>query len=487
MTPFLRKVARRFPRMQISTFIILLRLLVGLLGAGIITYFSLYFIYKSGEQSNLRELEDLAFITKNALDRPVQEYTQGVGSREDIETTLNRYLSGRPELNYTILSRYGEALLPDSSFCTLAGVTLSSPEVTTALAKTFGHAIRDCPKGVRTLYVASTFNRGSEVFGILILAAPFDEIMAPTYKTMRWMGVVAFLIVMVTVAEGWLASAYISRPLGRLSQTAKKLSQGNLAARAEIEGPSEVANLGLTLNEMAGRLQVSQESLRAFVANASHELRTPLTSVKLQVEALRNGACEDPKVAHRFLEQIEHEIDHLVYTVNEMLDLSQIEGSEPDFQPVNIADLAMEVEAFWATRSRQAGTDLMIDIGSNLPVLTGNPYQLRRLFDNLLENAMKNTPPGGTIQLIFRYGLPDSVFPKGTIRIEVRDTGRGIAREDLPHIFDRFYRSDSRTRGGGSGLGLAIARSIVNAHNGSMGVKSELGSGSTFWIELPVK
>jgi signal transduction histidine kinase len=475
--------------MQIGIFISILQLLVSVLGAGVITAFSLYFIYQSGKQSNLREFEDLAFITKNALEEPVRAYTEGKATPNNIETTLTHYLSGRPEINYTILSPNGKALLPDSDFCTLAGVSLDSPEVVMAVNETIGYSIRNCPKGERMLYVASTIDQGSDLFGFLILAAPFNEVMEPTFQTMRWMIVVALLIVAFTVAESWMGSIFISRPLKRLSQTAKRLSQGDLAARAEIEGPSEVADLANTLNEMAARLQISLESLRAFAANASHELRTPLTSIKLQVEALRGGACEDPEVAHRFLDHLDHEIDRLTFTVNDMLDLSQIEGSEPDFQLVNMVELAREVEAFWETRSRESGAKLILDIGSDIPELAGNPFQLRRLFDNLLDNSIKNTPPGGTIHIILRHGLADSVYPKGTIRIEVQDTGKGIAQEHLPHIFDRFFRIDPHPHGssGGSGLGLAIARSIVSAHRGMIGVKSQLGTGSTFWIELPVK
>lgn len=485
----MRNAVRRLTRIQIGVFISGLHLFVSVLGAGIITAFSLYFIYQSGVQSNLREFEDLAFITKNALEEPVRAYYEGNSTPDHVETILNRYLASRPEINYTILSPEGDALLPDSDFCTLAGVSLDSPEVITALKKTIGHSFRNCPKGDRMLYVASTIDWGSALLGILILAVPFNEVMAPTYQTMGWMVVIALLIVAFAVAEGWLGSIFISRPLGRLSQTAKKLSQGDLTARAEIEGPLEIADLANTLNDMASRLQISLESLRAFAANASHELRTPLTSIKLQVEALRGGACEDPEVAHRFLDHLDHEIDRLTLTFNDMLDLSQIEGSEPDFQPVNMVELAKEVEAFWETRARESGTHLILDVGRHLPELVGNPFQLRRLFDNLLDNAIKNTPPGGKITIILQHGLADSVFPKGTIRIEVSDTGKGIAQEHLPHIFDRFFRIDPHPRGngGGSGLGLAIARTIVSAHGGTIGVKSQLGAGSTFWIELPVK
>ncbi len=489
MIPFSRRISRRIPSMRIGTFIGILHLLIGILGAGVITSFALFFIYKNGEQANLRGVEDLAAITQNALDEPVRSFVSGKGSSADIEATLSRYLQGHPEITYTILSASGEPLLPSSSSCSLKDISLTSPEVTTAMNEPVGHSIRNCPEGVRTIYVATAIKNGANLLGILILAAPFNDVMAPTYQTMRWMGIIALLIVAFTVVEGWLGSVYISKPLGRLSQTAEKLSQGDLTARAATEGPVEVTHLAMTLNEMAARLQSSLESLRAFVGNASHELRTPLTSIKLQVEALRACACEEPEVADRFLNQLEHEIDRLAYTVNDMLDLSQIEGSEPNFQPVNLGELVNEVEAFWETRSRQAGIELAVDTGQHLPDLSGNAYQLRRLLDNLLDNAIKNTPAGGTVKILLRHGLADSNYPKGTIRIEVRDSGKGIAQEHIPHIFDRFYRIDPHPRGGGggSGLGLAIAQSIVSAHGGIIGVKSTLGAGSTFWIELPLK
>jgi signal transduction histidine kinase len=492
MIPLSRRISRRIPPLQISAFIGILHLVVGILGAGVITAFALYFIYQSGEQANLREVETLAFVTENALEEPVGAYIQGNGSAENIKTTLDLYLKVHPEIFSTILLPNGNALLPASSSCSLKDVTLSSPEVKSALESSLGHSIRSCPNGVQTIYVATTIDHGRNLLGILVLSAPLDVLMAPTYQTMRWMGVIALLIVAFTVAEGWMGSIYISRPLARLIQTARKLSQGDLAARAEIEGPVEVIRLAQTLNEMAARLQVSHDSLRAFVANASHELRTPLTSIKLQVGALLEGACEEPEVGHRFLGQLESEIDRLAHTVNDMLDLSQIDGgAAPDFQPVNLVELAQEATAFWENHSRQAGITLRLSVEPDVPDLQGDPYQLRRLFDNLLDNAIKNTPAGGTVKIILRCG-PMNNHPSGVARIEIRDTGKGIAPEHLAHIFDRFYRIDPHPRGGaggggGSGLGLAIVRSIVTVHGGSIGVQSTLGAGTTFWVELPVK
>ena len=218
------------------------------------------------------------------------------------------------------------------------------------------------------------------------------------------MMIIALLLVVFTVVEGWLGSIYISQPLVRLSQVAKQLSQGDLTARSEPEGPIETIHLSNTLNEMAARLEISLNSLRAFVANASHELRTPLTAIKLQVSVLRSAIEDDPGAAAHFLDQIDSEIDRLTFTVNDMLDLSQIEGGGGtlNLQPVNLADLSGEVLAFWDVRSRQAGLSLSMNVESELAKCARRPLPVRRLFDNLLENAIKNTPSGGQIEILLK-------------------------------------------------------------------------------------
>lgn len=486
--------------MRIGTFISILHLLIGLLGAGIITSFALYFIYISGEQASLRELEDLAFVAQNAAEAPLSAYQDGTGTLAALETTLADYLKARPEVRYTILSPDGRIFLPDAETCTRNGISLSSPEVQAALQKTIGHSIRTCaPTNQRMFYVAAAIYSGPAPSGILVLAAPYNALMQPTFKTMRGLGVVALLIVLFTVAEGWLGSIYISRPLERLSKVAARLREGDLSARAELRGPVEVVHLASTLNGMAEQVQANFDSMRGFVANASHELRTPLTTLKLQVGALDN-ASDDPEVSRHFLRQVDSEIDRMNHLVSDMLDLSRIEarGAAIERQPVDLGELSSEVLAFWEARSRQAGVSLTLD-NQEEPgglVVSGDPYRLRQLMDNLVDNAIKYTAAGGSVTILLRRCPPEPGARAAEMaRIEVRDTGVGIAAEHLPRIFDRFYRVEMRrvAKGSsapgektpGSGLGLAIARSIVTTHDGEIGVTSQPGMGSTFWVELP--
>jgi two-component system sensor histidine kinase VicK len=239
---------------------------------------------------------------------------------------------------------------------------------------------------------------------------------------------------------------------------------------------------------MAGRLQDHVDELRAFVANASHELRTPLTVVKLRAEALRDGALEDTSVAVQFLEEIESEVDRLGRMVNDLLDLSRMEaglGSQKR-SPVNMGTVATDVFETFSIRSNKAGINLSLDLEPDIPLMMGNEDQLRRVLYNFVENAIKYTPRGGRVELILRAGRKGK-----TIRVLVRDSGPGISAVDLPHIFERFYRVEAtRPRYGtskGSGLGLAIAKSIIENHGGKIGVSSQLGKGSTFWVELPAQ
>jgi signal transduction histidine kinase len=237
---------------------------------------------------------------------------------------------------------------------------------------------------------------------------------------------------------------------------------------------------------MASRLQINVNELRAFVANASHELRTPLTVVKLRTEALREGALEDTDVAVKFLNEIESEVDRLVRMVNDLLDISRMDAGLVGSQraPVKLKNVVREVFETFSIRANRAEVNLSLDVEPGLPEVQANDDQLRRVFYNLVENAIKYTTTGGQVEILLRSGPNPN-----TVRLLVRDTGPGIPPEHLSHVFERFYRADtSQSRPGairGSGLGLAIAKTIVENHGGEIGVSSQVGNGTTFWVDLP--
>jgi two-component system, OmpR family, phosphate regulon sensor histidine kinase PhoR len=219
---------------------------------------------------------------------------------------------------------------------------------------------------------------------------------------------------------------------------------------------------------------------RDFVSNVSHELRTPLASLKALTETLRDGALEDPKVANRFLGRIETEVDALTQMAEELLELARIEsGQVPlEFSQVNPARLMESSAERMRAQAERAGLELRLEVPASLPEVRGDERRLEQVLVNLIHNAVKFTRPGGDVVLSADL---DGDF----VRFAVCDTGVGIPEDDLPRIFERFYKSDRARSGGGTGLGLSIARHIVEAHGGRIWVDSMEGRGSTFNFTIP--
>ncbi len=207
-----------------------------------------------------------------------------------------------------------------------------------------------------------------------------------------------------------VVSYTLSQPIENLTTVAERYSKGDLSSRAELRGPNELRQFSNTFNQMAVQLQNNMDGMRAFVANASHELRTPMTAIKLHVDALAEGAIEEPEVAKHFLSQLQDEIDRMSRTVNDLLDLSRIEANRGmvRMEEVNLAQILLETRDFWRVRSVQAEVDLRLSIPSPMTRIVGNEDQLSRVFHNLVDNAIKHRPPGDGLKsacLIYPNGV----------------------------------------------------------------------------------
>jgi signal transduction histidine kinase len=435
------------------------------------------------------KLQGLAFAAGNALVLPLQEYREGSGSIKKIQDLLETMFSDDPNLVFTLYKVDGTPLLDSSAHLPPKANSQNAPEVFGALGSGLGTAttIRKDSRGQMTMYVAVLVQREIEVTGILRLGTPMGPVRDAARRSLFVLIFAALIITSGVSLFGWVLANNIARPIQQLTQAAAQMGRGDLNVRVKPSGPEELQRLGEAFNSMASRLQSFVNELRAFVPNASHELRTPLTVVKLRTEALCEGALEDPEVARKFLDEINTEVDRLVRMVNDLLDLSRMDaGLESNKRTtVNLNAIANEVFETFKIRASRAGVNLTLELEPGLPPVMGHEDQLRRVFYNLLENAIKYTPEGGQVELILRPGSKEN-----TVRILVRDSGPGIPPEHLPHVFERFYRAETsqQQRPGavrGSGLGLAIVKSIVENHNGEIGVSSQMGYGTTFWADLP--
>ena len=264
------------------------------------------------------------------------------------------------------------------------------------------------------------------------------------------------------------------------------------AAQGEYEGAMNRAPTCFVIAiENVSELRRLERVRRDFIANISHELRTPLASVRLLAETLEDAIDTDREKAQMFLEKIETEVQHLTVLVSELLELSRIESGQVPMllESVKAEQLVREVMARMLAQAQRHRVDLRTDIKHGETAVEADSKQIVRVLVNLVHNAIKFTSSGGTVTI----GTDQEQDGK-TQRFFVRDTGIGIRPEELPRIFERFYKADrarSKTDfigpgGGGSGLGLAIARHVVEAHGGRIIAESTPGQGSTFTLTLPV-
>jgi two-component system OmpR family sensor kinase len=429
-----------------------------------------------------------AFVVASALAHP------GVGREEEHEElitipdlqTLTSRLAANANSQLTILDLFGNTIA--TSLDAALPNQRDQPEVVAALKGRMEYAVRfDPATDQQMIYAAVPVRSEEHVYGLVQIAVPMAEVTAQTQRFWLSLGLTALLAAAAATMAGWWLAGQLVRPVGRLRDAAARLAAGNLEQQVPPGGVTEMAQLASAFNDMVKRIEASIKAQRVFVANASHELRTPLTNIKLRVEALEEGALEDPSVARKFVQEIGSEADRLSRMANDLLTLSrQQDVPQPVREPVNVSVLIPTVVGEMGLRADKERVALIPEIMPDLPVLSADPTGLHMLLVNLLDNALQYTKPGGSITISAR-----ATGPRPAVEIQVADTGSGIAAEDLPHIFERFYRADkARGRGtivtgSGAGLGLAIVRGIVEAHGGTVSAESSLGQGTRITVRLP--
>jgi two-component system OmpR family sensor kinase/two-component system sensor histidine kinase BaeS len=274
----------------------------------------------------------------------------------------------------------------------------------------------------------------------------------------------------------------VATPLADVMGAADAVAEGDLSARVPVpeHGPDAFTNLAESFNRMAQELEHADQQRRNLAADVAHELRNPLQIIQGNLEGILDDVYE-PNDEHIVATLAETRL--LARLVDDLRTLSLAEAGQLPLRNdvVDVADVLADVQTSFSGQAEAAGLDVQVEVGVDSPTIIGDSGRLEQVLSNLVANAVRYTPAGGSITL-------RAESTRQGVRIVVQDTGEGISAEDLPYVFDRFWRGDrarSRADGAGSGLGLAIARQLVEAHGGHIDVDSEPGTGTTFTIELP--
>jgi signal transduction histidine kinase len=278
---------------------------------------------------------------------------------------------------------------------------------------------------------------------------------------------------------GTLLFRWITRPLSDLKEAAATVSRGQFSARVPVTSADELGGLAQSFNQMTAQLENQQHLRKQMVADIAHELRTPLSVMQATLEAMLDGVLlPDEQELHG----LHNEARRLARLVDDLRTLSLADEGrlELELENVDVGELVEQVVGQTLSAAEARPIKLQTEIEPSIPPITADGDRLIQVLTNLLGNALRYAPENGHVTV--------RALKRGDhVRLSVTDDGPGIAPEDIPFVFERFWRGDkSRSRGsGGSGIGLAIVRRLVEMHGGTVGVESQVGQGSTFWIELP--
>jgi len=463
--------------------LLLILLLMAVAGVFLIRGVQEFYTAEFYEQMNVVfSDEDMVSAMRDAVDEE--------DAVERLKSILEAY-SGRLGIgtgtrNYYILDGETGACLVDSTLDSDAVLQIT-PNILTALNGSEGSSGRS---NADYMDVAFPISDGTETYVICIrddkqtVQALNGELLTIILEAMT-------IGLMVAVALSIILSRTMLEPIRGMTEAAEKMSGGDFSDKIEVQSDDEIGILSQTFNDMAARLEANLEELRKseqmrreFVANVSHELRTPITSIKSYAETLADTEDLPPEMQSSFLQVIVNESDRMTKIVQDLLELSRFDAGSTKFvfEEFNLEKSVRDVHAAIALDAKKRCHIVNLELEWKLPNIIGDRARIEQVLLNLMTNAVKYTPDGGTIDI-------SSGHAGEYVWIEVRDTGVGIPKEDLEHVFDRFYRVDkARSReSGGTGLGLSIANEIVARHGGRITIDSVCGEGTVATVTLPIK
>jgi signal transduction histidine kinase len=425
----------------------------------------------------------LAYLIRNpVLARQTQQ--QLVSVRDLIQTAPQRFINNPDLLLEVSQANNVRILLFDQSRETVMDTNPEEPQIPFPRRNVLERntQVTVDAEGNAWLYAYSRLPNGQ----ILVVAAPrprvqvlgifADEFFGPIVQA----GLIALSLSLILA---FMLSRWVADPLQKVVAAARDFPADDIQPVAP-QGPREVQDLTRAFNSMLGRVHASQNSQRDFVANVSHELKTPLTSIQGFAQALLDGTADSPEARRQAAQIIYDEAGRMHRMALDLLDLARLEAGTADLQMshVELKVLLQGIVDKFTPQAKKADVTLQLDVPNDVPAVTGDGDRLAQVFTNLVDNALKFTPAGGGIALFVNKVGEE-------VEVSIADTGSGVPKEALPHLFDRFYQADPSRAGGerhGAGLGLAIVKEIVEAHGGKIGVRSQAGHGTTFTIHLPL-
>ncbi len=302
-------------------------------------------------------------------------------------------------------------------------------------------------------------------------------------------GVLLLFAAIIAMTFGIFVAASLADGLNQLSNTAVEIAAGHLDARVQIRGRDEVAQVGTAFNQMAEQLQTVEQQRaevekmrRDLIAWTSHDLRTPLTSIRAMIEALYDGVVDDPETIQRYYQTMRYDIIALNEIIDDLFELAQLDagGLQLEMEFHSLADVVSDLLESFQALAEQRDIRLMGHVDADVDPVWMNAQKLSRVLSNLISNALRYTPADGEVRVT-------AVLQDGEVVVRVEDSGPGFAPEDLPRVFEQFYRGEqARSRKtGGAGLGLAISQGIVSAHNGTITAGNLPEGGAVLEIRLP--
>ena len=455
-------------------------LLIGFVGLGLLAGQQI----SAGTEADYEDrLVEQVSLVAQGMAGPVEEYLEGEMRETSVVQLLTNYAT-QFDREINLVWPDGTIWLNNDGVVTSNENIATDPEVIAALNQEVVSDTRPDGDSGETVYAAAPIIYEGQTLAVVRISDATGKVQRIVAQRWGTLGIgVAFLALISLGVSLWLAASLI-RPLTHLRTSAQRIAAGDFSQTIPTTRQDEIGVLATSFNHMAAQVQAMIEEQRTFAGNAAHELRTPLTTIRLRTEALRYETV-DSNTAKQYIIEMDNEVKRLGNLIQDLMLLSRIDAGRlaPGQEQIDPIRLAQQLHREFLPTAKDEQIGLTLETPDTLPSVTAGLNHLQMVFRNLLSNALKYTPTGGNITWQLQQA-------NNGLQATMMDTGQGIAADDLPHLFDRFYRADkARSRQiSGTGLGLSLVRSIIQFYGGHIAIESAgLGQGTTVIVWWPLQ